>query len=355
MSSTLGHAAPAPRAAQPRPGARSDRGEVVSPVPPHEPHTPAGRAAGLPAWLDRDLYPFAPRAFDGPHGRSSYLDEGPRDAATLLLVHGLPTWSFLWRELIPPLARHHRVVAPDHLGFGLSEAPDPDRFGYRLADHTVQLTALVEHLGLERITLLAHDFGGPIALPLALAGERVERLVLTNTFLWPEERPAVRAAGAFIASRAGRALYRRFNLAARAEMPLVSARRFDPEARRHYLAAQGDVRRRHGAWMMARELNEASARMASLWERRERLARLPTLLLWGLRDPLVGRAALERWQTALPDATTVAYPGTGHFTAEELGATLADPILTATGHPPKAARGAWPEEELERRGIRRDG
>lgn len=308
----------------------------------------------IPTWLDRDRYPFVPRGFDGPHGRSSYLDEGPEGAPPVLLVHGLPTWSFLWRKLVPPLARHHRVIAPDHLGFGLSGAPDPADFGYRLGDHSAQLAALVEHLDLDGVTLVAHDFGGPIGLPLAIEGERVERLVLTNTFLWQEKRPAVRAAGAFIRSPLGRLLYRRFGIAARAEMPLVSARRLDGADHRHYLAAQDAPHRRHGTWMMARELNEAGARMAALWERRERLARLPALLLWGLKDPLVGPSALERWRAALPDARVVTYPDTGHFTAEELGAALADPILTFTGHPPRAAQGAWPEEELERSGRGRD-
>ena len=73
----------------------------------------------LPAWLDRTLYPFAPRTFATPEGRLSYLDEG--SGAPVLLVHGTPTWSFEWREVVRMLAPHHRVIAPDNHGFGLSD------------------------------------------------------------------------------------------------------------------------------------------------------------------------------------------------------------------------------------------
>src|SRR5690606_8671206 len=115
-------------------------------------------------------------------GRMRYVDEGSGPA--ILFVHGTPSWSFEWRALVRELARDHRCIAPDHIGFGLSDKPQA--WSYRLADHTANLERLVDQLGIERATLVVHDFGGPIALPLVWrrAG-LVERIVLANTWLWP--------------------------------------------------------------------------------------------------------------------------------------------------------------------------
>lgn len=116
-------------------------------------------------WLDRAEYPFAPHHFESGDGRMHYVDEG--EGEPVVLVHGTPTWSFLYsRHRIRGLSRTRRVIAPGHLGFGLSEKP-ADAL-YRPEDHARRLEALLEHLGLEGITLVVHDFGGPIGLSYAL-------------------------------------------------------------------------------------------------------------------------------------------------------------------------------------------
>ena len=119
-------------------------------------------------WLDRDAYPFRSRWVELPVGPLHYVDEG--EGETLLLVHGTPTWSFEYRHVISALRGAYRCVAVDHLGFGLSGRP-PDA-AYTPEAHADRLRAFVEKLGLRRFTLVAHDFGGPIALPLALADSR---------------------------------------------------------------------------------------------------------------------------------------------------------------------------------------
>lgn len=116
-----------------------------------------------------------------------YLDEGPKDGPVMLLMHGMPTWSYLYRDMIPPLvAAGFRCIAPDHLGFGKSDKPT-DIHWYTIARHTEVLTSLIVSLNLKDITLVCQDWGGPIGLAqAAIMGNRFSRLVIMNTWLHHE-------------------------------------------------------------------------------------------------------------------------------------------------------------------------
>ena len=117
--------------------------------------------------------------------RMHYVDEGPRDASPLLFIHGNPTWSYLWRQPIEALSGSgRRCVAFDHMGFGRSDKP-PHLFRYTLQTHVNNAVALIDGLDLRDVTLVAHDWGGPIGLGAML--ERSDRLsgaVLVNTWAW---------------------------------------------------------------------------------------------------------------------------------------------------------------------------
>ena len=138
------------------------------------------RAQGIPGWLAR-LYPFAPRLFQTPRGAAmSYLDEGPRDDEAVVMLHGNPTWSFYYRDLVRELSGAIRCVVPDHIGMGLSAKPG--HYDYRLETRIDDVLALMENLGLRRIHLVVHDWGGAIGLGLATRTPgRVGKLVLMNT------------------------------------------------------------------------------------------------------------------------------------------------------------------------------
>src|SRR5690606_27916773 len=130
-----------------------------------------------PDWLDRTAYPFRSRVMDLAEGRIHYVDEG--QGTPLLMVHGTPTWSFLYRKLIAALAPDYRCVALDHLGFGLSDKPRDGH--YRPEDHARRLREFVERLDLRDIVLVVHDFGGPIGLSYAIdRPDNVRALVLGN-------------------------------------------------------------------------------------------------------------------------------------------------------------------------------
>ncbi|MCW8195118.1 alpha/beta fold hydrolase [Proteobacteria bacterium 005FR1] len=135
-------------------------------------------------FADLDDFPFEPRYRNWKDLRQHYIDEGPRDAPVMLLLHGMPTWSYMYREMIPILVNAgYRCIAPDHMGFGRSDKPT-DINWYTIARHTEILTSLITDLDLQRITLVCQDWGGPIGLAQAATmPERFERLVILNTWL----------------------------------------------------------------------------------------------------------------------------------------------------------------------------
>ena len=287
-----------------------------SPVAP-TPDALTASPSSVPDWVDRTLYPYTPRSFVTPEGTMRYVDvvTGP----AVVLVHGTPTWSFLYRALIARLARGHRVLAVDHLGFGLSDKPADG--SYRPEDHARRLEALLESLDLSSVALVVHDFGGPIGLAYALRHpERVRRVVVFNSWLWSlaDDRRVARAAR-LAAGPVGRFLYRRLNVSPRWLIPLVMAdrRRLAPAVHAHYVRPFPTPATREGPWALARALAESSAWYDGLWSQRERLCDTPMLLLWGMRDPTFGAAALAQWRAAFAHAVVVELPESGHFVLEE--------------------------------------
>lgn len=270
-----------------------------------------------PSWLDREAYPFAPRTIEVAGGTMSYVDEGEGDP--ILFVHGTPAWSFLYRHLIKGLRAEHRCIAPDHIGFGLSAKPTG--WGYSFADHTANLAALIDRLGLEQFTLVAHDLGGPIALAYALDHpEQVSRLALFNTYMWPMEGEfAVPAVGKLFGGPVGRFMYLRLNASARALLPMVYGDRtkLTPAIHSQYLGPFPTPDDRHGMYAFARQVAAGSAWCAGLWERRAALTGIPARLIWGMKDPAFGPKYLARWREVLPHARALELPGAGHFVQEE--------------------------------------
>ncbi|NLG08882.1 MAG: alpha/beta fold hydrolase [Deinococcales bacterium] len=278
------------------------------------------------AWLDRSLYPFERRTFELDGHRLSYVDEGA--GSPVLFVHGTPTWSFLWREQLRALAGEHRVLALDNLGFGLSDKPP--HADYTPAAHARRLEAFVAHLGLTDLTLVVHDYGGPIGLSYALRHPRdVPRLLITNTWMWSNAGDRrVESAGRLFGGPFGRLLYTRLNLSPRVLLPNVFADRskLTPQLHRHYLAPFATPDERVAPWVLARELLASNDWYASLWEQRGALAHARTTLLWGMKDPLMPAAYLARWREALPHARVIEAHDSSHFTPEEAAGTVTEAI-----------------------------
>lgn len=273
-----------------------------------------------PEWLDSKQFPFVGRFLQTRHGRVHYVDEGPRDGEVVLLVHGTPSWSFEYRHLIPVLARTRRVIAVDHLGFGLSERPMD--FPYTPEAHTEVLREVIDGLGLTRFALAVHDYGGPIALPVAVGlPSRISSLVVMNTWFWSLEtdREFLRLAR-FAASFVGRFLYRWFNASLRLIMPSAYAdrRKLTPRIHGQYLGAfRSRDDRVRVLWTLARSLVTSSPSFGRIWDERARLGSIPTLIVWGLGDGALKPYMLERVRAALPHARVETLSGVGHWPQEE--------------------------------------
>ena len=277
------------------------------------------------SWVDREAYPFRSRWLALPEGRVHYIDEGSGRGTDdpIVLVHGTPTWSFEYRHLITGVRPGHRVIALDHLGFGLSERPADA--SYTPEAHAARFRAFVDGLGLSRFTLVVHDFGGPIALPVAVDDPgRVSRLVVLNSWMWsfaddPEMREMAKRAR-MVSGRFGRFLYRRLNASLRLVTPSAygDRRKLTRAIHRQYLAPFPDADSRERVlWALARALLESSAFYDGLWRRREQLAARPALIVWGMKDTAFRPVQLARWRQALPHASTVQLPDAGHWPHEE--------------------------------------
>ncbi len=277
-------------------------------------------------WLDRRLYPFDSRFFALPAGRMHYIDEGR--GPPIVFVHGTPTWSFLYRDLISRLRTEHRCIAPDNLGFGLSDKPTDSR--YSLAAHAANLAQFLDALDLPRFSLVVHDLGGPMGLSYALAHpERIERLVLLNTFMWPlRDEFAVPPVGKLLAGPIGRFLYLRLNLSPRRLMPMVygDKSKLTPEIHRHYIEPFPQPADRRAMFAFVPELAAGATFCAPLWEQRARLRDFPALLLWGMKDITFGPQYLARWRELLPEADIHTFDDVGHFVQEEAPESVADVI-----------------------------
>jgi haloalkane dehalogenase len=292
--------------------------------------TPDARFEGLPG------FPYRPRYLELPddrygHLRMAYLDEGPREAPCALLLHGMPTWSFLYRKIIGPIAAAgFRAIAPDYLGFGRSDKPS-DRGYYSYAGHVASIRALLDALALQRITLVGQDWGGPIGLRvLSECPQRFAAALVSNTLL-PIFDPPPRG----IAEWPGAAIRAWGESTLTLSDLNVSGHIYGaaPEAARGYDAPFPDARYKAGvlafpALIPIRPDMPGIEETGRAWATLERFDR-PFLTAFSDRDPFT-----KPWEAAfrrrVPGARGEAHTeiaGAGHFVQEERGEALAEVVV----------------------------
>ena len=270
-----------------------------------------------PTWLDRLAYPFASHYRDMGVGRLHYVDEG--GGAPLVFVHGVPTWSFNYRKLIVHFAPRYRCVAMDHLGFGLSSKPT--NWSYEPRDLATHVEYLIDGLGLRNITLVVHDWGGPLGLSYAIKyPANVRRIVLLNTWLWPSQGDLQTLLTArLLASPLYHLLEDRLNFTVRFFIPQVMGDIPLPHSvHQHYIAPLQQRADRQGCWSLVRNILYAGPWLDSLWQQLDRLADIPTLIMWGLKDKAFTQRDLSHWQSTLRNVRVLAYPQVGHFPHKEV-------------------------------------
>jgi pimeloyl-ACP methyl ester carboxylesterase len=275
--------------------------------------------------LDGDFagtFPFEPRYLDVEGVRLHYVDEGPRDAAPILFAHGNPTWSYLWRRPIAELSEAgRRCVAFDHMGFGRSDKP-PHLSRYTLSTHVANAGALVDELDLRDVTLVAHDWGGPIGLGALM--ERPDRLaaaVLMNTWAWELPSFLPPFLREFRAEGLGEILGLGGNLSVESIPGGMAKRDTDPVMMEAYRAPFPDYWSRVGPLAFQRDipLTERDRSAALMGEIHAGLAGLgvPVTILWGMRDRIFQPMFLDQWRELLPDATVVELADAAHFVPED--------------------------------------
>lgn len=290
----------------------------------------------LPAAI-REQWPWRPRFARVNGWRMHYIDEGTGDPVVLL--HGNPTWGFLYRDFVEPLTRAgHRVVIPDMIGFGLSEKPTREN-AHSLDGHIANLTALLRRLDLRRATLVCHDWGGPTGLGFALSNlGRVGALVVMSTWAWPlppaefhtrffpwrmMHAPLV---GPYLLGRhnalAGRGVY----------LSVVDREKFRARAQFAYEWPLPDPASRLLTWTWPRWIpldTTARALDRFAWLERElAVCRLPTMIVWGREDDVFDHPTFSaRFKQLLPHAEGPHLVTGRHFLQEDSGHEIAALIV----------------------------
>jgi pimeloyl-ACP methyl ester carboxylesterase len=254
----------------------------------------------IPRWLNRKEYPFTVHTFDTLDGRMSYLDEGK--GRPILFLHGNLTWSYIFRDIVIELRDEYRCIAPDFLGFGLSEKPS--RKDYSGMGHVRRLDSFIASLNLRDITLVLHDYGGPIGIEWMLQNrDRVRDVVISNSWMWPQtESLRAQRIASIYANPINRFYYHRLRASPRFFLPplVPDAHMMPRNMLDQFLMPYETTSEREGAYTMAAGLIKETPWFESLWQRRSLLKDFPALLLWGMRDEMRVSGELEKWLSVFP-------------------------------------------------------
>lgn len=275
-------------------------------------------------------FPFAPHYLDVTHCRMHYIDEGAGEP--VVFVHGDPTWSYLYRKFIGPLSSQHRCIAPDLMGMGKSSVPH-EPYPYRLHHHIDNLESLLLQLDLTNLTLVVHDWGGPVGLGFATRHpDRIQRLVLMNTWAfaaWPGgEFPKLLQ---MIRSERGEKFVLEKNGYVRNALlgTTYHQENLTEAVLNAYLAPFPTPASRLALLCWTRDIpvNEGDPSFATMQTIEQRLALLadkPALLIWGMQDPVLPESVLRRWQAIYPQAAVHEIADASHFLQEDAPVQIID-------------------------------
>ncbi len=290
-------------------------------------------------WTFDGTWPYEPKWFHTRDGRMHYVDEGPRDGPPVVLVHGNPTWGYLYRNFIPPLVKAgYRVIVPDHLGFGRSDKPDVPEL-YRIPRHAERLEALLESLDLHDATVVPQDWGGPIGLAWAgLHSERVGRLFILNTFahkLTSNYKPPL-ALTLFRTRVIGEFLVKGLNIFVRGflfRQGVVKRDRLTRIVRQAYLAPHRTWSSRTAVLVFPREIPltpdaHLSPYLAGVEDRMHLLKDRPVFVAWAMKDPVFTSNFIDEfWRRTFPHAEIMRLTDAGHYLQEDAHEEIVPALL----------------------------
>jgi haloalkane dehalogenase len=269
-----------------------------------------------------------------------YLDEGPRDAPPVLMLHGNPTWSFYYRNLVIALRDRFRCIVPDHLGCGLSDKPDDSRYDYRLKSRIEDIDTLVKHLDIQApLSLVVHDWGGMIGFAWAVKNpDRIKNTVVMNTAAFPlPESKKMPAALSLVRNTAlGEFLVRRFNAFSGIAARVAFKKPVSKEVRQAYTLPYDSPENRIATLKFVQDIplceqDPGYDILINTAKRLHLLKEKPCLIAWGEKDFVFDAPFLNQWIDYFPDAEIHRFPDCGHYILEDGGPLLIDMIVNFIG------------------------
>jgi haloalkane dehalogenase len=274
--------------------------------------------------VDRDKPKFIPNKVLYPYesnylvlksgAKIHYLDEGEGDV--LLLLHGNPTWSFLYRKMVAELSQEFRVIVPDYAGFGLSYAPKD--FGFTAQEHAAVMKSFVKELGLKDMTIMVQDWGGPIGFDIALnQPDNVKAFVIGNTWAWPLERTGHKAFSVLMGGYIGQFISWSHNGIVDFFMSQGVEKALSDEVLAMYHAPFKEQESRKATHIFPAQLWDADAFLTNVHKDLPSLSKKPALIVWGLEDFAFQEPERQRFESIFTNHQTVLLENTGHFLQED--------------------------------------
>jgi haloalkane dehalogenase len=262
-------------------------------------------------------YPFEDHWLPLSDGYVHYLDEGK--GSVVLLLHGNPAWSYMYRDVIKELRGECRLIAPDYPGFGMSRAPSG--YGFTPKEHSAVVADMVRHLNLRNLVLVVNDWGGPVGMGYAVDDSKnISGLVIMNTWAWPS--PLLMRVFSLVMGGwpFGYWLQTQRNYFAKTMLPdsIAMKQKITSELRKAYVDPFPTPKSRTPTWVFPRQIRKARPWLAGLESKLASLADVPTQLLWGAKDdPGFPVKTMERWQRYLGKCEVEALADASHFVQED--------------------------------------
>jgi len=268
-----------------------------------------------PGWLPERLYPFQSNYANVDGSALHYVDEGA--GPPLLLLHGNPTWSFVYRNIIDGLRDRYRCIAPDYPGFGLSRAATS--YGYTPAEHAHAIEQLILRLDLHDLTMMVHDWGGPIGFAAATRQpDRFKAFVIGNSWAWPKTDLGTSVFSRVLSSPVGRYLIlRRDGFVDTVIARSARRQKISEDVLRAYRGPFPTAASREPVYVLPREIRASRAFLADIELRLPVLRDRAALIVWPTNDVLFRARERQRWEAIFPDHETINLEGAGHYIQEE--------------------------------------